>query len=153
MRKTKSTRRQLERELGRPPSGAEIAETMGESADKVELALRSVPRLESLDIPAVENGTPKWAFRADQGAGSPWRSIVNRDVSEKVRKAISTLPARHQLIVRLRYGIGFDSEHKLEEIGNALSLTRERVRQLESDALKRLFGAALQRGLKGLLEK
>ena len=106
----------------------------------------SVPRLESLDIPAIDNGGPKWAFRADPGAGSPWRSVVNRDVSEKVRKAISTIPARHQLIIRLRFGIGFDSEHKLEEMGKALSLTRERVRQIRNRALGKLRRYFKQRG-------
>jgi RNA polymerase primary sigma factor len=153
LRQVTVAQEQLQRELQRPPSVAEIADAVGEPVEKVRLALDAVPHLESLDAAAVESGAPAWTRRPDEKAGSPWQSVVDRDICTKVRKAIAVLPARQQLIVRLRYGIGFDSEHKLEEVGKVLRLTRERVRQLEVNALRRLRAAGALRGLDQLIEK
>jgi RNA polymerase sigma factor (sigma-70 family) len=75
---------------------------------------------------------------------------MDRDRREKIKQVLDLLPDRQRLILRMRYGIGFSTEHNLEEIGQILNLTRERVRQLELESLKRLKNIGQRRGLDGL---
>jgi RNA polymerase primary sigma factor len=111
-----------------------------------------MPQIESLDTLAIEDGSPRWELQSDDNSLSPWQTVLDRDMREKVEKALEVLPARQRTIVRMRYGIGFSSEHNLEEIGRVLNLTRERVRQLELEALRRLRAAGDHRGLHSFLK-
>ncbi|MFQ5790744.1 MAG: sigma-70 family RNA polymerase sigma factor, partial [Acidobacteriota bacterium] len=146
-------RAKLEERLGREPSVVEIAKDVGAPSHQVEAALRSIPHLESLDALAVEDGSPRWELQSDEQSESPWQVVVDRDMREKVEAALELLPPRQQLIVRMRFGIGFNSEYNLEEIGKVLNLTRERVRQLEVEALRRLRAAGDRRALNDFLRK
>ncbi len=137
----------LTEKLGRDPSITEIAKEVGAPAQQVETAMKSIPHLESLDALAVEDGSPRWELQSDERSESPWQVVLDRDMREKVRSALELLPPRQQLIVRMRFGIGFNSEYNLEEIGKVLNLTRERVRQLEVEALRRLRAAGNRRAL------
>ena len=143
----------LEEQLGRPPSTKEVSKAVGAPAYQVEAALKSIPHLESLDALAVEDGSPRWELQSDERSESPWQVVVDRDMREKVRATLELLPPRQQLIVRMRFGIGFNSEYNLEEIGKVLNLTRERVRQLEVEALQRLRAAGDRRALSYFLKK
>jgi RNA polymerase primary sigma factor len=143
----------LEERLGREPSLKEVAKAVGAPASQVDVALKSIPHLESLDALAVEDGSPRWELQSDERSESPWQVVVDRDMREKVRAALELLPPRQQLIVRMRFGIGFNSEYNLEEIGKVLNLTRERVRQLEVEALRRLRAASDHRALNDFLKK
>jgi RNA polymerase primary sigma factor len=143
----------LEEQLGRTPSMKEIARAVGAPENQVDVALKSIPHLESLDELAVEDGSPRWELQSDERSQSPWQVVVDRDMREKVRSALELLPPRQQLIVRMRFGIGFNSEYNLEEIGKVLNLTRERVRQLEVEALRRLRATGDHRALNDFLKK
>jgi RNA polymerase primary sigma factor len=143
----------LEEQLGRSPSTKEVSKEVGAPAYQVEAALQSIPHLESLDALAVEDGSPRWELQSDERSESPWQAVVDRDMREKVQATLELLPPRQQLIVRMRFGIGFDSEYNLEEIGKVLKLTRERVRQLEVEALQRLRVSGDRRALNYFLKK
>jgi RNA polymerase primary sigma factor len=143
----------LEEKLGREPSMKEVAKAVGAEEYQVDVALKSIPHLESLDSLAVEDGSPRWELQSDERSESPWQVVLDRDMREKVRSALELLPPRQQLIVRMRFGIGFNSEYNLEEIGKVLNLTRERVRQLEVEALRRLRAAGDHRALNDFLRK
>ncbi len=143
----------LEEQLGRSPSNKEVSKEVGAPEYQVEAALKSIPHLESLDALAVEDGSPRWELQSDERSESPWQALVDRDMREKVRATLELLPPRQQLIVRMRFGIGFNSEYNLEEIGKVLNLTRERVRQLEVEALQRLRVSGDRRALNYFLKK
>ena len=137
----------LQEKEGREPSMKEIAKAVGAPEQQVETAIKSIPHLESLDALAVEDGSPRWELQSDERSETPWQAVLDRDMREKVRSALELLPSRQQLIVRMRFGIGFNTEYNLEEIGKVLNLTRERVRQLEVEALRRLRAAGNRRAL------
>jgi RNA polymerase sigma factor (sigma-70 family) len=101
---------------------------------------------------AIHDGSPRWELRADDRVRSPLEVAVDRDLREKIQQVLELLPDRQRLILRMRYGIGFNTEHNLEEIGRILNLTRERVRQLEAESLRRLKAIGQHRGLDGFLE-
>ena len=143
---TRAKNKLLEKE-GKEPSMKEIAKAVGAPEQQVETAMKSIPHLESLDALAVEDGSPRWELQSDERSETPWQVVLDRDMREKVRSALELLPPRQQLIVRMRFGIGFNTEYNLEEIGKVLNLTRERVRQLEVEALRRLRAAGNRRAL------
>jgi RNA polymerase primary sigma factor len=118
----------------------------------VDASLKSIPQLESLDALAVEDGSPRWELQTDESSTSPWQVVLDRDMREKIQEALKILPPRQRLIMRMRYGIGFNSEYNLEEIGKTLNLTRERVRQLETEALRRLRATSERRGLNSFIK-
>jgi RNA polymerase primary sigma factor len=128
----------LKKQLGRDPSTVEVSKAVGAPAKQVDAALSSIPRLESLDAQAVEDGSPRWELQSDETLESPWDGVLDRDMREKIEHVLEVLPPRQRVIMRMRYGIGFNTEYNLEEIGEVLNLTRERVRQLELDSLRRL---------------
>ncbi len=145
-------RGKLQEQLRREPTSKEIAKAVGVPSKQVEAALKSIPQLESLDAPAVQDGSKRWELCADEKSVSPWAGALDRDMQEKVQKALEVLPERQRLIMRMRYGIGFSTEYNLEEIGEVLNLTRERVRQLELESLRRLRALGQRRGLQSYLE-
>jgi RNA polymerase primary sigma factor len=142
----------LEKRLGREPTLQEISKVVGASTKQVDASFKSIPHLESLDARANDDGSPLWELRSDEKAKSPFQMAADRDMREKIQEALNVLPPRQRAIVRMRYGIGFNSEYNLEEIGRVLNLTRERVRQLEVDSLRRLRAAGQHQGLQTLLQ-
>jgi RNA polymerase primary sigma factor len=144
--------RNLQERLGREPTLKEIAKAVGAPAKQVDAAMKSIPQLESLDALAVEDGSPRWELQSDEKSESPWDVTVDRDMREKISHALEVLPERQRLIVRMRYGIGFSDSHNLEDIGKTLNLTRERVRQLEAEAIRRLRAVSERRGLHTFLQ-
>jgi RNA polymerase primary sigma factor len=145
------TRGKLQEKLRREPNMKEIAKAVGVPPKQVETALKAIPQLESLDAQAVEDGSRRWELQSDDKAVSPWHVALDHDIEEKVQKALEVLPERQRLIMRMRYGIGFSTEYNLEEIGAILNLTRERVRQLELESLRRLRALGQRRGLQSFL--
>ena len=145
-------RGKLQEKLGREPTLEEISKTVGTPTERVDASLKAIPQIESLDALAVEDGSPRWELQSDEKSESPWEVAVDRDMREKIHHALEILPARQRLIVRMRYGIGFSDQHNLEDIGSVLNLTRERVRQLEAEAIRRLRAAGERRGLHAFLE-
>ena len=142
----------LEMRLGRKPRTEEIAKEIGKPVEKVQAALGFLPRMESLDELLTEDGSARWALQADPASRSPMDSILDRDRRDKVHAILDRLPPRQRLILRMRFGVGLETEHSLAEIGELLRISRERVRQLEMDALKRLRQASHHQELEALIE-
>ena len=144
-------RDQLKEQLGREPTLEEISKMVGAHQKNVDASLKSISKMESLDAPAIEGGSARWELRYEDGSVSPLESALARDMRERIQIVLKVLPPRQALIIRMRYGIGFSFEHNLEEIGRVLRLTRERVRQLELDSLRRLRAVGQLRGLQSFL--
>ncbi len=130
----------LARDLGREPSPKEIAERMHVTTGKVELLLAAARQPASLDalVGDSEDATTFGSFVADTTVASPETAALRHDMATRVEQAMSPLGEREREVLRLRFGLGTDREHTLEEVGRRLALTRERVRQIEKKALARL---------------
>jgi RNA polymerase primary sigma factor len=135
-------RRALAAELGREPKPAELAARMGVPIAKVELLLEAARHPASLDAPVGEGEeTELGSLLSDKGTRSPEEMAIENQLAEEVERAMAPLNEREREVMRLRYGLGTEREHTLEEIGRRLSVTRERVRQLEQQALKKMRAA------------
>ena len=130
-------RQALRRETGRDPTVAEVAARTGMSAGKVLLAVHSAVPIASLDAPVTEDHV-LGPLLPDTSTPSPERVLLDRDAPRLVARALRSLSDRHRLVLELRFGIGHDRTHTLDEIGSRLGVTRERVRQLETQALQSL---------------
>jgi RNA polymerase primary sigma factor len=138
--KLAAARRVLAADLGREPTSEEVSAQMDVPLGKVHLLEQSLRTPYSLEMPVGE-GTELGSLLEDPGAGSPEDLLIRERMATEVERAMEPLAGREKEILRLRYGIGTDREHTLEEIGRRLSLTRERVRQLEARALAKLRAA------------
>ncbi len=130
-------RHALSEELGREPAPEELARRLDVPVGKVQLLLQSIKTPYSLEMPVGED-TELGALLEDENVRTPEEMVLHRDLASQVERAMAPLADREREILRLRYGIGQDRAHTLEEIGRRLSLTRERVRQLEARALAKL---------------
>ncbi len=137
--KLSKARQALAAELGRPPTMVELAEKTGQSIDKVMVLLEAAKGTESLDdVIGAEDEMRRSELVADATTPSPEELAVRSRMAADVETAMAPLTEREREVLRLRYGLGLDREMTLVEIGRRLSLTRERVRQIESKALARL---------------
>jgi RNA polymerase primary sigma factor len=134
--------RQLEQQLGREPSDAELAKGMRVSVARVRRiseAIRTARDPISLEAPIDEEGTSSLGeLLADENAPTPEEVVEGTLRAERLARALHVLPPRDRLVLRLRFGLGTTRPQTLEEIGQRLGLTRERVRQIEHHALQRL---------------
>jgi RNA polymerase primary sigma factor len=132
-------RRVLATSLGREPTPMELAAKMDVPVGKIELLLDAARQPASLETPIGESEeTPLGHLVPDVSARSPEDSAIRGQMADEVERAMSPLTDREREILRLRYGLGTDREMTLEEIGRRLSITRERVRQLEAKALEKI---------------
>ena len=146
-------RRALVATLGREPTYEELARQARVPIDKVRLAVESSRPLYSLDRPiGKDTETQLGAFIADTTTGSPEDRLLERDRSEQVQRALEALSEREREVLRLRFGVGVDREHTLEEIGERFAVTRERIRQIETHALRKLRRLGGGQDLRVLLE-
>ena len=131
--------RDLEKELGRTPKDEEIAKRMETTAEKVQ-ELRAISRDPvSLDLPVGRDGESVLGdLLEDTSGGSLVNMVVDHEVREGSAGVLKTLSPTEEKVLRMRFGIGYDREHTLEEIAQEFSLTRERIRQIELKALQRL---------------
>jgi RNA polymerase primary sigma factor len=135
-------RRTLAADLGREPTPAELAKRMGVKVGKVELLLDAARHPASLDQPIGEGEETELGHLVrDTGARSPEEAAMQGELASEVERAMAPLNDREREVMRLRFGLGTEREHTLEEIGRRLSITRERVRQLEAQALKKMRAA------------
>jgi RNA polymerase primary sigma factor len=137
--KLSKARQTLAGELGRPPTMLELAQTTGQSIDKVMVLLEAAKATESLDdLVSSEDDTRRSDLVADLSVPTPEDLAVRNRMAVDVEAAMAPLTDREREVLRLRFGLGLDREMTLVEIGRRLSLTRERVRQIESKALAKL---------------
>ncbi|MBI2155821.1 MAG: sigma-70 family RNA polymerase sigma factor [Candidatus Rokubacteria bacterium] len=143
--------RHLVNELGREPTPEELAQRTGVPAKKVRLILESSRKPLSLETPIGED-SELGDFLEDKSAGSPNDSLLNQDLTTQVERALGTLSPKEKEILRLRFGIGEEGEHTLEEVGQRFQVTRERIRQIEAKALRKLRHPLRGRNLKAFVE-
>ncbi len=147
------TSRQLVQEIGREPSPEEIGERMDLPVDKVRKVLKIAKEPISLETPiGEEEDSHLGDFIEDKQIVSPSEAVINLNLSEQTRHVLSTLTPREEKVLRMRFGIGERSDHTLEEVGKDFDVTRERIRQIEAKALKKLRHASWARKLKAFLE-
>ncbi len=143
--------RGLVNEMGREPTPEELAKRTGVPAQKVRLILESSRKPLSLETPIGED-SQLGDFLEDKGAGSPNDNLITQDLTNQVERALSTLSPKEKKILRLRFGIGEEGEHTLEEVGRRFSVTRERIRQIETKALRKLRHPLRGRALRAFVE-
>jgi RNA polymerase sigma factor (sigma-70 family) len=131
------TRKQLARETGRQPTIQEVADRAGMSVGKVMLILRSGAPMVSLDAPLTEDVLFGESV-ADASGMTPEAPVLEQDTLKQVNQALESLPERERRVIELRYGIANSREHTLDEVGKRLGVTRERARQIEAQAMRRL---------------
>jgi RNA polymerase primary sigma factor len=133
------TSRYLVQELGREPTPEEIAEKMELPIEKVRKVLKIAKEPISLETPIGEDEDSSLGdFIEDKGAASPSNAVISMNLSEQTRKVLATLTPREEKVLRMRFGIGEKSDHTLEEVGQDFEVTRERIRQIEAKALRKL---------------
>jgi len=135
------TSRYLVQELGREPTPEEIAEKMELPEDKVRKVLKIAKEPISLETPIGdddEGGSSLGDFIEDKTATNPSNAVMQMNLGEQTRKVLATLTPREEKVLRMRFGIGERSDHTLEEVGQDFEVTRERIRQIEAKALRKL---------------
>ncbi|HXJ82609.1 MAG TPA: sigma-70 family RNA polymerase sigma factor [Candidatus Methylomirabilis sp.] len=143
--------RGLVNEMGREPTPEELAKHTGVPTQKVRLILESSRKPLSLETPIGED-SQLGDFLEDKAVGSPNDSLISQDLMTQVERALSTLSPKEKKILRLRFGIGEEGEHTLEEVGKRFAVTRERIRQIETKALRKLRHPLRGRGLRAFVE-
>ncbi len=126
------------KELGREPTPIEISEQTGLPMDKILAILEASREPISLETPVGDDDSTLGDFLENKESASPYDSVQNRELSDRVKSILMTLTPREEKIIRLRFGIGEDAEYTLEEIGKRFNVSRERIRQIEKKALNRL---------------
>ncbi len=147
------TSRYLIQELGREPIPEEIAQRMDMPVDKVRKVLKIAKEPISLETPVGEEEDSHLGdFIEDKKVINPAEAIVNLNLAEQTRRVLSTLTPREEKVLRMRFGIGEDSDHTLEEVGQDFNVTRERIRQIEAKALRKLRHPSRSNKLKAFVD-
>jgi len=126
------------REKGREPAPEEVAKIMGLSVVRVNEILRAIQEPVSLETPILSEEKELKDVIIDEKSVSPFKTLENSEAANRIEQVLSSLTEREEKIIRMRFGIGVGSEHTLEEVGKFFNLTRERIRQIEIKALKKL---------------
>ncbi|MDH3598970.1 MAG: RNA polymerase sigma factor RpoD [Candidatus Tectomicrobia bacterium] len=147
------TTRQLVQEIGREPTPEEIAERMELPVDKVRKVLKIAKEPISLETPiGEEKDSHLGDFIEDKKIASPSESVIRMNLKEQTLKVLQTLTPREERVLRKRFGIGVDTAHTLEEVGHDFDVTRERVRQIEAKALRKLRHPSRSKLLRSFVE-
>jgi RNA polymerase primary sigma factor len=147
------TSRQLVQEIGREPTPEEIAERMELPLEKVRRVLKIAKEPISLETPiGEEEDSSLGDFIEDKGVVSPLEAVIKGNLSDQTSKVLATLTPREERVLRMRFGIGEKSDHTLEEVGQDFAVTRERIRQIEAKALRKLRHPSRAKRLKSFME-
>ena len=147
------TSRYLVQEYGREPTPEEIAEKMELPLDKVRKVLKIAKEPISLETPiGEEEDSHLGDFIEDKSVISPQENVINMNLAEQTRRVLKTLTPREEKVLRMRFGIGEKSDHTLEEVGQDFEVTRERIRQIEAKALRKLRHPSRSKQLKSFIE-
>jgi len=147
------TSRYLVQEIGREPTPEEIAEKMELPLEKVRKVLKIAKEPISLETPiGEEEDSHLGDFIEDKAVTSPSDAVMNLNLSEQTRRVLATLSPREEKVLRMRFGIGEKSDHTLEEVGQDFEVTRERIRQIEAKALRKLRHPSRSKRLKSFVD-
>ncbi len=147
------TQRSLVQELGREPTPDEIGEKMGISVSKVRKVLKIAQEPISLETPiGEEEDSHLKDFIEDGRAVSPVEAVMTINLREQTQSVLKSLTPREEMVLKMRFGVGGGSEHTLEEVGQQFSVTRERIRQIEAMALRKLMHPSRSRTLRSFLD-
>ena len=147
------TSRSLVQEYGREPTSEEIAKRMDIGVSKVRKVLKIAQEPISLETPiGEEEDSHLGDFIEDRGVVSPAEQVINTNLKEMTEAVLKTLTPREEKVIKMRFGVGDGSEHTLEEVGQSFAVTRERIRQIETKALRKLRHPSRSRKLKAFLE-
>ena len=147
------TNRLLVQQLGREPTPEEIAVKMELPVDKVRKVLKIAKEPISLETPiGEEEDSSLGDFIEDKKVISPAEAVINVNLSDQTRKVLATLTPREEKVLRMRFGIGESSDHTLEEVGQDFFVTRERIRQIEAKALRKLRHPSRAKLLKAFVD-
>jgi RNA polymerase primary sigma factor len=147
------TSRHLVQKLGREPSPEEIAEKMDLPLDKVRKILKIAKEPISLETPiGEEEDSHLGDFIEDKKAISPLDAAIRYDLQRQINNALKTLTPREERVLRKRFGIGENTDHTLEEVGQDFAVTRERIRQIEAKALRKLRHPSRSKKLRSFVE-
>jgi RNA polymerase primary sigma factor len=146
------TSRLLLNEIGREPTPEELAEKLGMPLEKVRKVLKIVREPLSLETPiGDEEGSHLGDFIEDKNAILPIDAAIQSNLRETTTRTLALLTPREERIIRMRFGIGMNKDHTLEEVGQRFSVTRERIRQIEAKALRKLKHPSRSRILRSFL--
>jgi RNA polymerase primary sigma factor len=147
------TSRYLVQEIGREPTPEEIAEKMEFPLEKVRKVLKIAKEPLSLETPiGDEEDSHLGDFIEDKKISTPIEAVANLNLADQTRKMLSTLTPREEKVLRKRFGIGEKTDHTLEEVGRDFEVTRERIRQIEAKALRKLRHPSRSTRLKSFIE-
>jgi RNA polymerase primary sigma factor len=147
------TSRYLVQEIGREPTPEEIAEKMELPLERVRKVLKIAKEPISLETPiGEEEDSHLGDFIEDKAITSPSEAVISMNLSEQTRRVLATLTPREEKVLRMRFGIGEKSDHTLEEVGQDFEVTRERIRQIEAKALRKLRHPSRSKRLKSFVE-
>jgi RNA polymerase primary sigma factor len=147
------TSRQLVQELGREPTSEEIAKRMDIPVSKVRKILKIAQEPISLETPiGEEEDSHLGDFIEDKAVVSPSDAVINLSLKEQTSSVLKTLTPREEKVIKMRFGLDDGSEHTLEEVGQSFAVTRERIRQIEAKALRKLRHPSRSRKLRAFLE-
>jgi RNA polymerase primary sigma factor len=147
------TSRALVQEIGREPTPEEIAKKMGIPVAKVRKVLKIAQEPISLETPiGEEEDSHLGDFIEDRSVTSPVDAVIQLNLKEQTQKVLKTLSPREEMVLKMRFGVGDGSEHTLEEVGQSFAVTRERIRQIESKALRKLRHPSRSQRLRAFLE-
>ncbi len=153
MNKLVRTSRYLVQELGREPTHEEISAKMELPLDKVRKVLKLAKEPMSLDTPVGDEGDSHLGdFIEDKSVLSPADAVISMNLAEQTRKVLATLTPREEKVLRMRFGIGEKTDHTLEEVGQDFEVTRERIRQIEAKALRKLQHPSRGKRLKAFID-
>lgn len=146
------TSRQMTHEMGREPTPEELADKLSMSLEKVRKVIKIAKEPVSLENPiGDEDGSYLGDFIEDKNAVLPLDAAILSNLREVTTRILSTLTPREERVLRMRFGIGMNTDHTLEEVGKQFSVTRERIRQIEAKALRKLKHPSRSRKLRGFL--
>ncbi|MCU0837794.1 MAG: RNA polymerase sigma factor RpoD [Rhodospirillales bacterium] len=147
------TSRQMLHEIGREPTPEELAEKLSMPLDKVRKVLKIAKEPISLETPiGDEEDSHLGDFIEDKNAVQPLDAAIQANLRETTTRVLASLTAREERVLRMRFGIGMNTDHTLEEVGQQFSVTRERIRQIEAKALRKLKHPSRSRKLRSFLD-
>ena len=147
------TSRQMQHEIGREPTPEELSEKLGMPLEKVRKVLKIAKEPVSLETPiGDEEDSHLGDFIEDKSMILPVDAAINTNLRETMTRILSSLTPREERVLRMRFGIGMDQDHTLEEVGQQFAVTRERIRQIEAKALRKLKHPSRSRKLRSFLD-